>query len=136
MAGRLPLGTRLAGLLHDAHEAYIGDISRPLKAAIKEHTLALDVIEKRIQSVIHEAFDLTVGPSAALLINEIDNRVLATEACTIMEICDFSESGWMVDGEPYDLMEIRHMTSHMAKRQFLETFYAIKGEGNVQNHDL
>jgi hypothetical protein len=45
---------RLQGLLHDATEAYVGDVSSPLKALLPEYR----VIEDRIASVIATKFGL------------------------------------------------------------------------------
>lgn len=42
------LDTQLAGLLHDAHEAYIGDIVSPLKALLPEIKLLEHKIDKAI----------------------------------------------------------------------------------------
>ncbi len=54
---------RLAALLHDAHEAYIGDMVSPLKAALatmggKPALYALQVIEGAIDKAIRGAFGL------------------------------------------------------------------------------
>ena len=50
----------LIALLHDAHEAYTGDISRPMNNAIVE--IAKDnpvsTIKRRVQRVIHDRFNL------------------------------------------------------------------------------
>jgi 5'-deoxynucleotidase YfbR-like HD superfamily hydrolase len=58
---------RLAALLHDAHEAYTGDITAPMKAALCS-LVGYDPIKpiaKRLQGVIHARFHLPVGlPSA------------------------------------------------------------------------
>ncbi len=56
-------GLRLAALLHDAHEAYIGDIISPLKSALatmggKAALYALQVIEDGIDKAIRGAFGL------------------------------------------------------------------------------
>ena len=53
---------RLAALLHDAHEAYLGDMTRPVKEALAwldpgaRETWRL--LEQRIQGAIHHAFGL------------------------------------------------------------------------------
>jgi 5'-deoxynucleotidase YfbR-like HD superfamily hydrolase len=49
---------QMRGLLHDAAEAFIGDITAPTKALIRQHTYALDVAEERIERAILEAVGL------------------------------------------------------------------------------
>lgn len=64
-------------LLHDAHEAYSGDIVRPLKSALKNAGL----IEQRLQASIYRALDMP-PPSDVdeLCIGECDHMALAVEA--------------------------------------------------------
>lgn len=61
-------------LLHDAAEAYIGDMVAPLKWVMP----AFKEVEKRIEAVIWEKFDL--DHHCADLIKYHDLRALATEA--------------------------------------------------------
>lgn len=67
----------LAGLLHDAHEAYTGDLSTPMKAIIGD---AWYTEERRIQVAVQRRFDL-LTPSAAFaeLIHRADLQALACE---------------------------------------------------------
>lgn len=70
----------LHGLLHDAHEAYTGDIPRPIKQlpALKREIAAL---EERIQSAIYRALDIpSYSDEVSLLIKEADEQALANEA--------------------------------------------------------
>ena len=48
----------LTVLLHDAQEAYVGDLSSPIKAMLREHTTVYDVIEQRFADVIARKWDL------------------------------------------------------------------------------
>lgn len=48
-----PKGLRLAGLLHDASEAFVGDVSSPLKKLLKDYK----PIENRIQEAIAHSFE-------------------------------------------------------------------------------
>lgn len=58
---------RLAALLHDAHEAYVGDVVRPLRAAMQDvlrhsHEMTwidpINRIEHSVQAAIHQAVAL------------------------------------------------------------------------------
>ena len=62
---------RLAGLLHDAAEAYTGDLIRPLKH--RPELAAFLEVEASIEQVIAEAYDVPLGHSA---IKEADVWVL------------------------------------------------------------
>jgi hypothetical protein len=72
------LEAQLCGLHHDDHEAFLGDVTRPLKAMLPEYR----TISDRMQTAIEEALEL---PSAARLgvdreVAAADNWALAAEA--------------------------------------------------------
>lgn len=69
---------QLACLLHDASEAYISDITRPIKANLPEYL----TIEKRLQKIIYEKFGLKNVDYA--VVEEIDNALLYMEFQIIM----------------------------------------------------
>lgn len=69
---------RLQALLHDAAEAYIGDISSPLKAMLPEYQR----IERRIHLAICERFG--IEPELHLTIKLGDLIMLATERRDLM----------------------------------------------------
>lgn len=68
VASLVPLELRLYGLLHDAHEAYIGDITTPVKEALGSAAdMALRTIESKLQKAIHEAAGLVWPPHPTVL---------------------------------------------------------------------
>lgn len=72
------LGERIAFicLLHDASEAYIADVTRPVKKELKEYL----VIEKRLQDAIYERFLGSLPTEAELeKVSEIDDAMLYHE---------------------------------------------------------
>lgn len=71
--GLVPQHLRLRALLHDAAEAYVGDLSAPLK----ELCLVYREIEKRFERVIEERFCLPPDPEG--LVKQADTVMLATE---------------------------------------------------------
>lgn len=74
-----PVHVQLGGLLHDAHEAYFGDMSAPLKAYLK-----LGDVEERIQAVVADAFGLTLEALHDRRIKLADLTALAVEAQYLM----------------------------------------------------
>ncbi len=75
--------TALLGLLHDAHEAYTGDISSPMKRAVGHAAIA--AIQGRLQQAIHVALGLPEAIGAqSRLIAEADHLALAAEAKVLM----------------------------------------------------
>ncbi|VWC96208.1 hypothetical protein BCO18175_03727 [Burkholderia contaminans] len=69
----VPQEFALQGLLHDASEAYLGDVSSPLKQLLPDYK----VIEKRVERAILERFGLPfpLHPS----IKDVDLRALVGE---------------------------------------------------------
>ena len=73
-------GCPLSALLHDASEAYLGDIPRPLKHS--EAFSAYRVIEARVQRAVMLRFSLSEDADLAPQIREADNVMLRLEART------------------------------------------------------
>ncbi|MCP1646960.1 phosphohydrolase [Pseudomonas nitroreducens] len=78
VANLVPPEHQLAALLHDATEAYIGDMVRPLK----EHMPAFCEVEKRIWSTICARFDIDEELPAC--VKQADLVALATERRDLM----------------------------------------------------
>lgn len=66
----------LCALLHDAHEAYLGDCSSPLKRVLGDAWYA---IERRHEAAVRLAFDLHTTLQARQIIKHCDLVALATE---------------------------------------------------------
>ena len=66
VADRLMPEIAIYGLLHDAHEAYIGDITTPVAELIGKEKVT--EYKNKIQNVIHEAFGLK---SPCVYVNQI-----------------------------------------------------------------
>jgi len=71
----------LWGLLHDASEAYVGDVPRPMKQL--EAFKCIKLIEAKIMKVIIEFFDLHPGTEPKE-VKMIDQALLADEKVQIM----------------------------------------------------
>jgi hypothetical protein len=107
-------------LLHDASEAYLVDVPRPLKPYLPGYYEA----EKRVMDVVAEAFGLSsVMPSE---VKTADNRILIDERRQNMWPA-FYEGGWP-DVEPLGI-ELKFWDPEKAEIYFLDTFKRLmRGE--------
>lgn len=76
VASLLPPELRLAGLLHDAAEAYITDMPTPIKQFLPDYI----AMEKRIAEVISKAFELDGDGCDSPEVKRADRQQLRTEA--------------------------------------------------------
>lgn len=111
---------QLYGLLHDASEAYITDVARPVKR-MKELE-GYRMVEKNLQTVICKRFGLPEEEPEEVKI--ADTRLLVTEARDLMSPL---HPDWVHPAEPYDF-KIEGVPPYMAKRLFLERFNDLTKE--------
>ena len=109
----------MAALLHDAAEAYLGDVPHPIKHR-SDLGAMFRVAEKRLEAVINERFSL---PDAAARVKPLDRALLATERRI------FSTVSWAwpeLDGvEPLDL-EIEPWLPDRAREEFTRRFERLQ----------
>lgn len=72
--------TMFAMIMHDAAEAYIGDVTSPLKALLPDYRQ----IEARISAAIASRFDVDQSPYTTAQIERCDRQVLALEKIKVM----------------------------------------------------
>lgn len=81
VADLLPPRMRFYGLLHDAAEAFVGDVARPLKLLIRERTPIFDELEKTAMEAILTMVGLEwPSPEVETAIKDADNACLIAEA--------------------------------------------------------
>jgi len=112
----VPKEYALEGLLHDAAEAYVGDMASPLKALLPDYK----TIECRVEEAIAKAFNIQIGLRC---IKQADLVMLATERSELMPP---SEDDWpCLEGiEPLTLY-IQPQQPYDACRAFLDRYYQI-----------
>lgn len=123
----LPPNLQLAGLLHDATESYVGDVSRPLKMLLPEYR----VIEDRVWGAIASKFGLPLDLPAP--IKEADNILLMTEKRDLLEHSRHGLLAEEADREVWRWAEdiaplpgrLTRWPSWMAKKVFLERFHSL-----------
>jgi len=117
VAQNVPPEYALCGLLHDAHEAYIGDLISPLSACpgVKE---ALAPLKSLADKAICQTFGIEIGlwNAAKLHVKTADRRILATEIRDLIH-----GKSWSDLINPYD-RKVEPWGCDRAKREFLALF--------------
>ena len=115
----VPFEAQLAGLMHDAAEAFLGDVPTPLK-----HRLAGYVdMEHHIQRAIEKQYGIDVLHKA--VVKEYDLKVLAAEKRDLMR--PTMEDWTVLKGVTPIKATIRPWSPALADETFLESFYAYGG---------
>jgi len=107
----------LWGLLHDASEAYLVDIPRPVKAFLRDYK----TYERDLERVIAKRFDLPSEMPES--VKRADNSLLATEARDLMKSPPFL---WERLAEPLD-SRIVPWSPAIAEEIFLRKFHLLQG---------
>lgn len=117
--------TRIYALLHDAHEAYMGDIPGPLKSLLGNNLLEIEV---KLQHAIYVALDIEQPSVEELLeVHKVDRGLLMPEYHKL-----YDKYLWNLNGEP-DLPKIpdgliSSIWNHEeAMDMFLAYYKSIKG---------
>lgn len=107
----------LAGLLHDAAEAYLGDVSSPLKALLPDYK----TLERQIEMQIFQTFDLPASLPAE--VKHADLVMVATEKRDLMPVTANQWPGLAARGiHPRADLVIRPWPPGQAKAFFLARF--------------
>lgn len=109
----------IEALMHDATEAYLVDVPRPVKPFLTGYKEA----ERRVAHAVAERFglDLAGHPS---IVHEADNRILHDERAALMSSCD---RDWNLKGEPLGV-RIECWSPDRAEREFMALFDEFYGE--------
>lgn len=105
----------MTGLLHDASEAYVGDLINPIKVEMPE----FQRLERRITDTIFEAFGLTT--SMLDLVTEVDRAIVVNEMNRLYSTGAHAELRARY-GDGVMNIEIDPVGPAEAERRFLQTF--------------
>jgi len=108
-------------LMHDAAEAYLVDVPKPIKHHLAGYDLAEATISSRLAE--HFGFRWPMTPED----KEIDHRLLFTEQRDLM-----NHAEWSFKGEPFE-HRISPWASDLAKSTFLWTFKYLRDGGTIRN---
>lgn len=118
---RAPVGFEFEGLLHDAAEAYVNDLSRQLK----HHPSMRGYvdIEVHVDDRIRDKFGLpiiTTPPGMSPEVKTVDNCLVVTEARQLME-----NSEWTRGHLGYDDLILPSWGPEQAEQMFLRRFVEV-----------
>lgn len=129
----------LCGLLHDGHEAYIGDFSRPVQRCLAYPDALKYVIEGNhfsvpgnirdiTDSALWEAFSLPYGDEQInRIVKEADDKMCATEAHLLMGEADPCDpQGWGLPLPPVEGLVLREVDHRTVREQFLSMYFHFK----------
>ncbi len=107
---------RLQALLHDATEAYLGDVVKPLKRLLKDY----QKLERRLEIIILKRYGLPIKLEPE--VKEADLIALATEKRDLLYDGPIWEATKGVVPWPEEIIP---WLPAVAKEQFLKRFYAL-----------
>lgn len=113
----VPREDALAALLHDAAEAYVGDVTRPLKPYLADY----GAIEVRIMESVLRAFDLPTEMPAS--VKYADRVLLATEQRDLMP--EHGDIWPILEGIQALPTKIKPWSPSLARTNFLVVFEAL-----------
>ena len=120
-------------LLHDASEAYLGDLCTPLKNTI-EIGNGYKKMEERIQNLIEHKFNVQV-PLSFDYFKSLDSGMAAAEAKVLGLDLYREDEGWLAAGEPVPI-RINPWTPENSKRAFIKRFHDLDGRREEQGKFL
>ena len=129
-----PLAPRY-GLLHDAHETYIGDLTTPVKILLGADGLArLVEVEVALDAAICEHFGLPpISHELALLVKQADMIALATER---RELMPQDGPDWQLGVEPMLASMGDPLPMELAYARFMDRFMELTTDLSPQGVEL
>jgi uncharacterized protein len=112
------LGVQRAGLMHDAHEAYTGDVSAPIKGVVGA---AWSDFERRMELAVRQRFSVPRDLPAA--VRSMDLRMLLAEARDLLAA---PPAPWGIPSEPWEGRISRVWSAREARGEFLEECYRLE----------
>jgi hypothetical protein len=121
MARAAPAGLELTTLMHDASEAYLSDVIRPLK----RHLANFKTIESELERVIAQRFDLPhpMPPE----VKRLDERIIGDEKAQALAPAPPLHDSCQDHHAPPLGVTLQFWQPWQAKREFLMAFFRCGG---------
>jgi len=115
----VPRSMAMKGLMHDAAEAYLCDVPRPIKPHLKNYA----EIEDRLLTEIFRRFGLSLNMPDE--VKDYDKKLCITEGYYMMSSID----GWELakDFKPIVNFDFKYWTPEKAESMFLNRFIRLSG---------
>lgn len=117
---------QLAALVHDAAEAYTGDVTKPMKQMLGDRFRELEVAVERTIDVALELDGLLIDPPR--WVKEYDQRILLDERHHLMD--DLQVRPWNVLGPPLGVVPMC-LRPPAAGQAWLTTYLRLSREAGV-----
>lgn len=115
------VSNKLAGLLHDAAEAYVGDMPYPLKLYLRSvGALEFDLLEDRVHKKIFQLHGLMYPMSKE--VKQADRDMLALEAPALLGRL---QPDWDLSGSVKPDVRLQFWSPEEARKQFLRAYHAL-----------
>jgi len=123
------LRVQLACLIHNASEAYISDVTRPVKFYLSEYK----VIEQRLQDLIYTRFlGVPLYEDEFMLVDKIDNDMLAYELNALMKDKNIFNTIPALMSTPV----LKSDNFEEVESTFLKVYYGIMHAGLIQSKNV
>lgn len=125
----VPAEYALFGLLHDAQEAFVGDMPSPLKRMLPE----FKAIEDKAEAVILDKYGVVVTPESKRIVKEADLIALRTEREVLLPEGEEGDAWWWVveAGIPVSTHPIEPVSAEQATAEFIARFFDLRNKEDV-----
>ena len=110
-----------AFLLHDATEAYMGDMAAPLKAFVPDFGRLENLLAEKIRRWASDRFEVEIAPLHSPAISELDRRILHDERDALFGP---APAPWGVPGPPLGVPVVGYHPAD-ARAFFCSALYAV-----------
>ena len=116
----------LEGLMHDAAEAYLGDVPKPIRTGLADYNALMKLVETAIASKFELVYPWPQEVEIA------DTRMFMTECVAFKR----NTAGYGVDASPYANVVIAPSTQDEIKGAFIKRFVHLSGLRPNVNRDV